>query len=698
MAVDNKNMKFKITFSLVMSSLLVCIVLGGIITMIAKNAIIESNTRNLQTIRDSKIIEIKTIFSTFSNNIQSMSQTKFLQDALVAFESIAYGIGLELAAKDVKLDSDYYINIEKKFKDVFQEILDQYKMKNFYVVLNTGVVISQAKHDIYLGKNFLVGDMKNSRIAEAYKLGLKGLYLEDLHFSNELNKPVSYIAIPILSKFDRDGYAKDARMGVLIAELDWEIINSITKSKSGLGTTGEVYIVGNDDILRTDTLRDKYLDSISQKKKINTEVFSKKEESLIEVMEIKNYAGIDVFQASAIVNILNCKLALIIEKSSKEINASTKTMVTVSFVVIAIIMTLIGLVGIILGRQLANPFLLLTKNLENTSQDVLTISEKISTGGQQIATSSNQQAAATQESMAAIEQMSSMISQTTAFAEKSEILIKEVETQTTDGHNVMDALSSSMNLIQEATAQLQSIAEMIKDIARETNIINDIVFKTQLLSFNASIEAARAGMHGKGFSVVAEEVGNLARMSGEAAQQIHKLIENSEKQVGKFINETTTVVSKGKKNTDDALAIFQTIEQNVSFINKQVGQIFQASKEQMNGIQQTKVAIQQLDSATKVNVNVADESIQNAEALKDANIKFVDVVSKLKGIVLGSRNVAKKIAENATSYSINKFLDTKNNATISNKYLDSQTLDELVVNKYPNQFEALTVQDFENKS
>ena len=118
----------------------------------------------------------------------------------------------------------------------------------------------------------------------------------------------------------------------------------------------------------------------------------------------------------------------------------------------------------------------------------------------------------------------------------------------------------------------------------------------------------------------------------------------------------------------------------------------------MNGIQQTKVAIQQLDSATKVNVNVADESIQNAEALKDANIKFVDVVSKLKGIVLGSRNVAKKIAENATSYSINKFLDTKNNATISNKYLDSQTLDELVVNKYPNQFEALTVQDFENKS
>jgi len=695
---DNKNMKFKITISLVMSSLLVCIALGGIITIIAQNAIIDSNHKNLQTIRDGKSMEIKTIFATFANNIQSMSQTKFLQDALVAYESIAYGIGLELETSDVKLDADYYTNIEKKFKDVFQEILEQYKMKNFYIVLNSGVVISEAIHDRYLGKNLLVGEMKNSKIAEAYKLGQKGLYLEDLHFSKELSRPVSYIAIPIFSKFDRDGYDKNSRMGVLVAELDWEIVNAVSISKSGLDTTGEVYIVGGDSVLRTDTFADKYIASVTQNKKINTDIFSEKKESLVPVRKIKNYAGTDVSQASMIIDILNCKMALIVEKSTKEINASTKTIQMVIIVVILIIMSLMGFVGMLLGGHLANPLLLLTKNLENTSKDVLLISEKISVGGQQIASSSNQQAAATQESMAAIEEMSSMIAQTTSFAEKSEILIKEVEAQTTDGNNVMSELSSSMNLIQDATAQLQSIANMIKDIARETNIINDIVFKTQLLSFNASIEAARAGMHGKGFSVVAEEVGNLARMSGEAAQQIHKLIENSEKQVGKFISETSRVVSKGRKNTDNAVVIFQTIEQNVSHINKQVGQIFQASKEQKNGIQQTNLAIQQLDAATKVNASVADASIQNAEDLRDANVKFVDVVMQLKDIVLGSKKVDNNASVDLYSYKTNNTINPNKLATISSgTYSSTPAFNESVVDNNLDQFQTLTEQDFETK-
>ena len=58
------------------------------------------------------------------------------------------------------------------------------------------------------------------------------------------------------------------------------------------------------------------------------------------------------------------------------------------------------------------------------------------------------------------------------------------------------------------------------------------MFKTQLLSFNASIEAARAGQHGRGFAVVAEEVGHLAQTSGKAAEEIRNLLEKQSKASG----------------------------------------------------------------------------------------------------------------------------------------------------------------------
>ena len=122
-------------------------------------------------------------------------------------------------------------------------------------------------------------------------------------------------------------------------------------------------------------------------------------------------------------------------------------------------------------------------------------------------------------------------------------------------------------------------------------MINDIVLKTQLLSFNASIEAARAGQHGRGFAVVAEEVGNLAQLSGGAATEIHTLLQGSLTQVDDIINSTKSLVQKtqdrvhvtnelveqtqtkvhsGKKISADAQVIFEEIANEVMTISRQV--------------------------------------------------------------------------------------------------------------------------------
>ena len=97
--------------------------------------------------------------------------------------------------------------------------------------------------------------------------------------------------------------------------------------------------------------------------------------------------------------------------------------------------------------------------------------------------------------------------------------------------------------------QLQNIAVIINQINSKTAVINDIVSKTELLSLNASIESARAGEYGKGFCyLLLKEVGNLAKVSGKAANEIQELITASQEQVNKILGLTKARVDDGKKS------------------------------------------------------------------------------------------------------------------------------------------------------
>lgn len=258
-----------------------------------------------------------------------------------------------------------------------------------------------------------------------------------------------------------------------------------------------------------------------------------------------------------------------------------------------------------------------------------------------LAQSATQQAAAVQESVASMTEMSSMIAQTSDSSSESLTNVRRMAERTEDGNRIMERLASSTEAINQANVQLREMVDIIAEISSKTSVINDIVFKTQLLSFNASIEAARAGQHGRGFAVVAEEFGSLAEMSGQAAKEIQALLETSKKHVSEIVEMTHQRVSDGQAVSKEALAIFHEISRETGQITKQIQRISEATREQQIGVQQTSTAMNQMDQAAQRNSLLAGDTLRSASDLSEQSRKLTNIMRGLLSLISARRGEPK---------------------------------------------------------
>lgn len=289
-------------------------------------------------------------------------------------------------------------------------------------------------------------------------------------------------------------------------------------------------------------------------------------------------------------------------------------------------------------RRLSSTFITYAGKLESEAALANDSSVELASASQTVSAGSTEQAAAIQETGASMSEMTSMVSRSSTQAVSSQELAKKVKDQTDEGCQVIERLVGSMEQIQEANAQLQNISNIISAISEKTNIINDIVGKTQLLSFNASIEAARAGQHGRGFAVVAEEVGNLAQTSGTAAKEIRTLIDDSRQQVDHILKNTVARVVEGRSVTGQAQEIFSKIAKDISTISAQIESISEASREQQLGIEQIAKAMTQMDQGTQINNTAAFAAARLSDQLLGQSRKLTSIAQTIGVLVSGERH------------------------------------------------------------
>ncbi len=305
-----------------------------------------------------------------------------------------------------------------------------------------------------------------------------------------------------------------------------------------------------------------------------------------------------------------------------------------------VILLAVGSVGSLvfaffISKSITDLLTRVSDNLRSSSDQVASAASQLSEASTTLSSASSEQASAIEETSSSLEELNGMVQANVGSAEQAFELATRVKQISEEGNATMTKLENAMQQILESNGKIEALVSVIGNIGEKTEVMDEIVFQTKLLSFNASVEAERAGEHGRGFAVVAQEVGNLAQMSGKAAQEIAAIVKDS-------ISNAQTITTENRKKVDQGNVYVAETSANLKEIMGAAGtvasgakQVLDASKDQAKGITQISTAMTQVDKATQENAATAEEAASSSQELTAQTEVLHEVVGDLMAMVHG---------------------------------------------------------------
>jgi methyl-accepting chemotaxis protein len=266
----------------------------------------------------------------------------------------------------------------------------------------------------------------------------------------------------------------------------------------------------------------------------------------------------------------------------------------------------------LLGQKMSD----LVRDLNKLLTGIAVSADQVASGASQVSDSSMalsqgaaEQASSVEELTASLDQVSVQTNRNAENANNAKKLAENAKEIASNGNEKMYEMLKAMDDINQSS---KSINKVIK-------VIDDIAFQTSILALNAAVEAARAGAAGKGFSVVAEEVKNLAQKSAEAANETSLMIEES---IGKV--HSGTVIAKA---TAEALGhILEEVDKAANLVSE----IASASNEQAAAIEQINRGIMQVSQVVQANSATSEQSASASEELSGQARMLTEMIGQFK--------------------------------------------------------------------
>lgn len=209
-----------------------------------------------------------------------------------------------------------------------------------------------------------------------------------------------------------------------------------------------------------------------------------------------------------------------------------------------------------------------SEELASSGGELSKIADKVGKSIENVASGAEEQSAQTEETSTNVAELLNKINRTREKSEEMSKASYQVVEEVKVGKDSMNNSIDKINRVKENSTEIAIIINNLGDLSEKigkiVNLINNISKQTNLLALNAAIEAARAGKAGRGFSVVADEIRELAEESGNATDNISKLINKIQSGVDNAVQKMKTT----KIAVNDSVEVIKNTGSNFSNINK----------------------------------------------------------------------------------------------------------------------------------